>query len=240
MGDPMTTTAATAVSTPPRRRRRWLRWTLAGVAALIVLLVAAVAAAIKLQPESAPLALPSSVAAPTGPLDGPWQPSTGSLAGFRVQQTVIGLTSDVVGRTADVTGTVTLAGNQVTAANLRINLLALTSNGKQPAPQFGISLDTVHHPDATVILDQPIALDNAFATGGPTATTATGRLTLHGVTRTVSTTMTLRRDGPSIDITGTIPITFADWNIPTPKGYGAVGSLANHGTAEFLLILDHS
>lgn len=233
----MTTTATTTTTVAPRRRRRWLRWTLAGVAALVILLVAAVAAAVKLQPEPAPLGLPSSVAAPIGPLDGRWQPNIGSQAGFRVTQTVIGLTSDVVGRTADVTGTVTIADSRITAANLRVNLLTLTSNGTKPAPQFGISLDTQNHPDADVSLDQPLDLDSAFASGATTVATATGQLTLHGVTRTVSATVTIRRDGPAIDVAGAIPVTFADWNIPTPEGYGVIGSLADRGTAEFLLIL---
>lgn len=229
----MTPTTATG----PRHR---LRWILAGAAILSILLLAAVAVAVKLQPAPTPLALPPSVAAPARPLDGEWQVSTGSLAGFRVPQTVLGLTSNVVGRTSDVTGTVAVANGQVTAASVHINLLALTSSGKKPPPQFGISLDTQNYPDATVTLDQPLTLDGAFASGAPTTATATGRLTLRGVTRTVSALVNVRRDGPAIDVAGSIPVTFADWNIPTPKGYGAVGSLADHGTAEFLLILRHS
>jgi hypothetical protein len=34
-----------------------------------------------------------------------------------------------------------------------------------------------------------------------------------------------------------IPITFSSWDIRGPSGYGLLGSLANHGVAEFLLIL---
>ncbi|HEV8566417.1 MAG TPA: YceI family protein, partial [Actinoplanes sp.] len=223
----------------PRRKHRRLRWILAGIAVLVVFIVAAVAVAIKLQPTPAPLALPASAAAPVGPLDGTWQVTSGSVAGFRIQQTVLGLTSDVVGRTEDITGTVVIAGGQATTATVRINLLALTSAGK-PAPQFGISLDTQHHPDATVGLVRPVALDDRFASGATTTITAAGQLTLHGVTRTVTVPLSARRDGANLDVAGSIPVTFANWGIAGPKGYGVLGSLADHGIAEFLLVLQRN
>jgi polyisoprenoid-binding protein YceI len=225
------------MTSTPTPRRHWLRWILVSVAILVVVLVAGIAVAVKLQPTAAPLALPASAAAPSGPLDGAWQVTTGSTAGFRVPQTVLGLTSEIVGRTKEVTGTVSVAGGQVNAASVRINLLALTSNGKEPAPQFGISLETQKYPDATVTLAQPVALDGGFAAGTAAGTPASGQLTLHGVRRTVSTVLQVRRDGSAIDVAGSIPVTFADWGIATPKGYGPIGSLAGHGTAEFLLVL---
>ncbi len=220
----------------PRRKHHRLRWILAGIAVLVVFIAAAVAMAIKLQPTPAPLALSASAAAPVGPLDGTWQVTSGSVAGFRIQQTVLGLTSDVVGRTDDITGTVVIAGSQVTTASLRINVLALTSAGK-PAPQFGISLDTQHHPDAIVGLARPVTLDDPFASGATTTVTAAGQLTLHGVTRTVTVPLSARRDAANMEVAGSIPVTFADWGIAGPKGYGMLGSLADHGVAEFLLVL---
>jgi polyisoprenoid-binding protein YceI len=234
-----TTAPRPPTTSPPERRRRkhhWLRWILAGSTVLIVFIVAVVAMAVKLQPTPAPLALPASAAAPVGPVDGTWQVVSGSVAGFRIQQTVLGLTSDVVGRTEDVTGTVAIAGGQVTEVNLRVNLLALTAGGK-PAPQFGISLDTRRYSDATVGLARPVALDARFASGAITRLTAPGQLTLHGVTRTVDVPLSARRDGANMAVAGSIPITFADWGIARPKGYGMLGSLADHGVAEFLLVL---
>ncbi|MFI1990967.1 YceI family protein [Actinoplanes sp. NPDC020271] len=213
----------------PRRKRHWLRWTLAGVAALLVLLVAGAVAAVKLQPVPSPLTLPVNPAPSSGPLNGAYQPTTGSLAGFRIQQSFLGVTSEMVGRTPDITGTVTATGDRVTAASLRINLLALTSGGKKPAPQYNISLDTEHYPDATVTLTQPVALSQVA--------TATGTLTLHGVTRTVTATMSIRQDGAGLDVAGSLPVAFADYRLAQPTGYGSLGSLADHGTAEFLLLL---
>lgn len=228
----------TGVAERPRRKRHWLRWILAGFAVLLVLLVAVVVAAIKLQPVPAPLALPPSAAAPVGPLDGTWQVASGSAAGFRIQQTVLWTTSDVVGRTEGVTGTVVIADGKATVAKLRIDLLSLTSGGKA-APQFGTSLETQRYPLATVDLVRPVTLDGSVASGAATTVNALGQLTLHGVTHGVTAALSVRRDGPNLDITGSFPVSFADWGIAGPKGYGALGSLADHGTAEFLLVLHH-
>jgi hypothetical protein len=46
-----------------------------------------------------------------------------------------------------------------------------------------------------------------------------------------------RRDGPVLEAAGSIPITFPTWGITQPGGFGILGSLADHGAAEFLLIL---
>lgn len=225
--------------TAPRRRRRLGRIA-AGVVAFVVLLLAAVAVAVKLQPTPAPLTLPAAAAAPEGPVDGGYTVAAGSVAGFRIQQTVLFLPSEVVGRTTDVMGTVTVAGDRVTAANVRVNLLTLTTGGKKPAPQFGISLDTKQYPVATVDLARPVSLDATALSGDSTTVTATATLTLHGVTRTVTVPLALRRDGGNLDIAGRVPVAFTDYSLAAPSGYGPIGSLADHGVAEFLLILDHA
>jgi polyisoprenoid-binding protein YceI len=213
-----------------------VRWVLASVAALIVILVAAVVGTVKLEPVAAPLALPASVAPPAGTVDGTWHAASGSVAGFRIQQTVLGASSYVVGRTEGIAGTVTIEGAQVTTANLRIDLRQLTSGGK-PAPQFNTSLETQRYPDATLSLVQPVGLGAAFASGATATITATGQLTLHGTTRSITVPLSVRRNGADVDVAGSTPVTFADWGIPKPPGYGFFGSLGNHGIAEFLLVL---
>jgi polyisoprenoid-binding protein YceI len=241
----MTATATPQTPVPnapqrPRRKRHWLRWTIAGAAALVILVVGLVAVAIKLQPVPAPLTLPATATAPAGPVDGTYQAASGSMAGFRIQQTVLGLTSDVVGRTTDITGTATIADGQVTTADLRVGLLALTTGNAKPAPQFGSSLDTQRHPDATISLTQPMTLDAAFTSGTTLTVNAAGTLTLHGVTHTVTVALSIRRNDTTIEVAGSVPVVFADYGITGPTGYGAVGSLADHGVAEFLLVLHRS
>ena len=219
------------------RRRRWWRWILGGVAAVVVLAVAATGAVVELTPGPAPLALPKNAAAPSGPLDGTWQVTKGSVAGFRVRETIIGFSNDVTGRTSDVTGTLTVSGAQVVRATFRVSLDAITVNGKARQPQLVQSLDTAAHPIAAVTLSGPVALPAAFSTGATVTRTAPASLTLNGTTRPVTVTLSARRDGTAIDAAGSLPVAFTDFGIKAPRGYGVFGSLAGNGKAEFLLIL---
>jgi polyisoprenoid-binding protein YceI len=223
----------------PARRRRWLRWALAAVAALVALLVLAVAAWIKLQPAPARLTLPvAAVLAPAGPVDGTWQVAAGSTAGFRVQESALGFRNDAVGRTRAVTGTIIVSAGQVTSARLRVDLTAIRVNGKAQ-PQFAASLGVRRYPAATFTLTRPVPLSPSFTTGSIFTATAAGRLAMHGTARPVTVTLRARRDGSAVQLAGSIPVAFRGWAIRGPKGYGFLGSLADHGIAEFLLILRH-
>ncbi len=218
-----------------RRGHRWGRRIVFGVVALLVLVVLGSWALIKLQSTLAPLALPTaSPAAPAGTLDGTWAVSAGSVAGFRVPETAFGMSNDVVGRTTAVSGTVVISGDQVTSAMFRIDLAVLTVNGK-PQPQFAKSLDTQSFPEATFTLAKPVELGSSFASGATVRVSATGRLTMNGVTHLVTATVSARRDGAALEVAGSIPVTFSAWGIKGPAGYGFFASLANHGTAEFLV-----
>ena len=82
-----------------------------------------------------------------------------------------------------------------------------------------------------------MTLSPAFASGATVRVTATGLLELNGVSRQVTFTMSGRRAGTALQVAGSIPVTFSAWDIRGPAGYGLLGSLANHGMAEFLLFL---
>jgi polyisoprenoid-binding protein YceI len=223
---------------PPRpaRRRRWARRLLLGAAALLALIVLASWAFVKFQPTLAPLALPATAAQPpAGPVDGTWSVSSG-VAGFRVAETALGLSNDTVGRTTAVSGSLAIAGGRVTGAAFRVDLTAITLKGK-PQPQFVTSLHTGRFPVATVTLASPAAFGSSLGTGGTVRVTAAGRLSLNGVTRPVTVTVSARRDGTNLEIAGSIPVAFSRWDINGPGGLGFLGSLADHGVAEFLLTL---
>jgi len=221
---------------PPRRRRGW-RWILGGMAALVVLAIGATGAVVTLTPGPAPLALPKDAAAPSGPLDGTWHVTAGSVAGFRVRETILGFSNDVTGRTGDITGMVVVAGAQVSRATFRVSLGALTVGGKTRQPQLVKSLGVTAHPVATVTLTRPVPLPAAFSAGATVTRTAAATLTLNGITRPVTVTLSARRDGTAIEAAGMLPVAFSDFRITGPSGYGVFGSLASDGTAEFLLVL---
>jgi polyisoprenoid-binding protein YceI len=233
-------TPAPAVLRGSSRRRHWWRWLLAAAGALVCIVIAAVGLFIKLQPAPPPLTLPTARAsAPAGPLGGTWTVAAGSVAGFRVQESALGFSNDVVGRTSAVTGTLTISSGRVTQATLRVDLATIKVNGKAQ-PQFARSLGTRAHPAATFALAQPVSLGSSFVAGATITRTATGRLTMHGVSHPVTVTISGRRDGSQLQAAGSIPVAFTSWGIKAPGGLGFLGSLANHGTAEFRLILHRS
>jgi polyisoprenoid-binding protein YceI len=225
---------------PPRRRRRWLRRTLIALGVVIVLLVATVQLYVAFAPVPAPLALPAAAGKPTGPLPGAWEITKGSAAGLRIGQTVLFVSGDVVQRTHSVTGELTASATAVTAATFTVDLTTLTDDGTasgQKTPQVAISLDTRHHPEATITLTRPLPLDPAIDSGATVTANAPAELTLRGQTHPVTITVTAHRDGAHLRAAGAFPVAFADWDIPAPEEYGPLGSLADHGTAEFLLVL---
>jgi polyisoprenoid-binding protein YceI len=233
-------TDETSQQTPTRnipsrsRKHHWWRWLLASVV-VIILLVGAIASFIK-APAPSPLALPTAASMPVGPLDGTWDVATGSVAGFRVQQSAVGASNDLVGRTNVVKGTITVTDSQVTSATLRMDLTTIKVGGKT-SPQFEASLDTPGNPSATFALTQPMMLSTSFTSGATLKGTATGQLSMHGTSHPVTFTISERRDGAALQFSGSTPIALSDWGIKGPQGYGFLGSLANHGAAEVLLVL---
>lgn len=224
----------------PGRRRRWWRWTLAGVITLAVIVVGGAAIFVRSQPSAAPLTLPSGAARPpAGPADGIWDVTAGSAAGFRIRESALGFGGDVTGRTTAVTGTVTIAGDRVTSAVFRIRLTAIRVGGK-PSPQFAASMDTAAYPDATITLTGPVPLPARFGAGRTVTAAFPGQLTLRGLTRPVTITVSARRDGAMVEAAGALPVASARWGITLPAGFGFLGGLSSGATAEFLLILHRS
>lgn len=210
---------------------------LAAIAALAVVVVSAVVLYVKGEPSAPALPLPAgAVRPPSGQLEGTWHVADGSVAGFRLKQTVLGMGNYIGGHTSAVTGSVVLSGDRVISATLRVQLTAIKVSGKTQ-PQFGASLGTSQHPVAAFTLSAPVALSPAFAAGGTTTVRATGQLAMNGITHLATVTMSARRDGTVLQAAGTIAVSFARWDIKQPAGFGFLGSLASHGDAEFRLVL---
>jgi hypothetical protein len=85
-----------------------------------------------------------------------------------------------------------------------------------------------------------VTVDPAIDSGAPVTMTTRADLTLRGQTHSVEITLSARRDGALLRAAGSIPVTFSTWDIPNPQGYGPFGSIADHGTAEFLLVLQRT
>jgi polyisoprenoid-binding protein YceI len=234
-------------------RRRWLRWVIAAAGAVVVLAVGGPFVYIHFieGPAPAPLSLKpgggqssSPAAAATSPvtgtpgsssLAGMWRAGSGSVVGYRVDEVLLGQGNVAVGRSSSVTGNLEIRGTTVTAAEFSVPMASIHSDQSQRDAQFdGRIMDVASYPTGTFTLTKVIDLGSVPAVGVVRTYTATGNLTLHGHTRTVTFTVSAERTGSAIKISGSIPVLFARWAIPNPS-FGSFVTTQNHGVLEFLL-----
>jgi polyisoprenoid-binding protein YceI len=190
---------------------------------------------------------PSGSDAPAGTLsggiDGTWSldPSQPSFVGYRVQEQLAGIGGNTaVGQTTAVTGSLSLGGTTVSEVSISADLTQLKSNDDRRDGQLrqrGLETDTF--PTATFKLTQPMDLGSVPANGQTISVTATGQLTLHGVTKTVAIPLQARLDGGTIEVVGSLEITFGAYAITPPTSFIAL-SVADHGTLELHLYFTKS
>jgi polyisoprenoid-binding protein YceI len=179
----------------------------------------------------------SGQAAGATSLPGTWAVATGSRAGYRVNEVLVGQNNVAVGRTNSVAGHLTIRRATVTAGSFTVKMDTIRSDRSRRDAQFdGRIMDVATYPTGTFTLTRSIGLAPVPATGKVQSYRATGNLTLRGHTRQVTFGLKAERTATQIRISGSIPITFADWGIPNPSFAGFV-TTENHGVLEFLLVL---
>ena len=170
--------------------------------------------------------------------DGTWkvQQGTDVFAGYRVQELFGGETIKVtaVGRTPGVDGTMTISGTQVTVVDISADMTQLKSD---KAPRDGQiktrGIETNSFPTATFKLTQPINLPGTPEKGKQIEVTATGELTLHGVTKTVEIPLKAVWNGGTITVAGGAKVAFSDFDIEPPTN--AIVSVDDNGEFELQL-----
>ena len=161
---------------------------------------------------------------------------TGTFVGYRVKEELATVgAQEAVGRTAAVTGSMTIDGTTISAVDITADLTQLQSDESNRDRQLQRQgIETATYPTATFKLTQPIELGSVPADGQVVDATATGDLTLHGVTKSVQIPLQARIDGGVISVAGSLPIQFADYGIQSPQGM-IVLSVEDHGTLELLV-----
>lgn len=215
-----------------------LRWLLAGTVLAVAALVGGPFVYINVVRGEAPAPLTlapestSSIAA--APSGGEWTASAGSQVGYRVNEVLFGQRAAAVGRTDAVTGSMKVDDTTIESARFTVDMTTVRSDQDRRDRQFnGRIMDTTTYPTSTFELSEPISFDAVPGEGEPVTRSVSGKLTLRGTTRTVTFDVTGRRTAGLIEVTGSIPITFAEWNIPNPS-FGAVAT-EDRGVLEFAL-----
>ena len=231
-------------------RRLWW-WVIVGVVVVVVLAVGGPFVYIHFieGPAPAKLTLPMSKttgagasksgsgSGTTASADGTWNVGSGSVVGYRVEEVLLGQDSTAVGRTSTVWGSLVISGSSVSKGSFVVNMASVVSDQSERNAQFdGRIMDVVTYPTATFVLTSPITLGTIPAVGTVEQYQATGNLTMHGVAKSISFTLSAERLGTQIDVLADIPIVFADWNISNPSVGGFVTTQSS-GTLEVLLHL---
>jgi polyisoprenoid-binding protein YceI len=153
---------------------------------------------------------------------GTWTLVTGDRAtyfvGYQIEETLRGEATTATGTTGTYTGSLTLADQSLTTLELAVDMTTLESDeGFRDDSIRSEGLETTRFPEAGFIVTEPVALSRAPTIGEPINLDVTGDLTLHGVTKTRTVAVEARWNGDTIDVTGEIPITLADYSIVAPR-----------------------
>ena len=220
---------------PGKMRRNLIVAAAAGIAVIVLMGVGAYAyffSGLRSSPASlglstSPSPNPSRNTGSSG-LAGTWKATTGSLAGYRVQELFASESSKhlAVARTSSVSGGLTVSGDasgyQVSSITLSADLTSLHSVdqvvGRNVTQRDGVvsrQLNVQQFPNATFTA-------SSASVPGPITTsqvdvTVAGKLTIHGVTKDVTATAKAQVVGGNIEIAGTITINMTDYGVTPPQ-----------------------
>ncbi|QWT23618.1 YceI family protein [Subtercola sp. PAMC28395] len=197
----------------------------------------------------------STLADPPG-LSGSWALSAESWAGYSVGADLGGDSVTLSGVTSQVSGSMTLDNGTITAAEVTVDVDPVTTGNSvtdsllhNTAAQN--AAHTAEFPTATFSLVSPAvaalpATDSAtpspstespstpLPSAGPATIHATGNLTMHGVSHSISVDLQVSHSATSVTVQGSIPITFADYDVTAPDlGFASVN---DSGSITFSLV----
>jgi polyisoprenoid-binding protein YceI len=178
---------------------------------------------------------PPRPAGATTTVDGTWQIAAASEVGYRVNESINGFKTTANGRTQSITGSFVIAGAKATSGQWTVDMTTFHSDESRRDGQFnGRVMDVAQFPTSKFTLTSPIDFGGTPAEGGSVKVKATGDLTLHGTTKSVTFDLTATWKNGRIGVLGNIPVVFADYGIPNPSR--ATIATDDHGLLEFVLI----
>jgi polyisoprenoid-binding protein YceI len=180
-------------------------------------------------------ATPDTTPTPATGVDGTWNVTDESEFGYRVEEVLFGVNTTAAGRSNQITGSMEIRGTTVTDASFTVDVGSITSDEPRRDTQFrGRVMEVDQYPQATFTLSAPIDFGTIPAAGDQITASATGELTLHGVTQQVTFDVTAELSDNSIGVLGNIPIRFADYQIDNPSISRI--TTEDNGLLEFILV----
>ena len=174
-------------------------------------------------------------------LAGAWSLAAGgdSFVGYRVREELVGIgAKTAVGRTSAVSGALEFDGSAITVVSVQADLTQLRSDdSRRDRALRGRGIETSTFPTASFELTEPIVIAGTPEEGVPVSAAAVGRLTLHGVTRTVEVALDGQLSGGRVVVVGSTEIEFSDYEIVAPSA-PIVLSIEDRGVMEFQLVFE--
>lgn len=190
-------------------------------------------------PETSAAVSDATDAGVSGDASGAWAITSGSTVNYRVTESINGFDTEGVGSTESVTGSLTISGTTATAADFTVDMTTFESDESRRDGQFNGRIMAVDEfPTATFVLTSPIEFGAIPAPGEVVTATATGDLTLRGVTQSVTFEVNAAYDNDIIGVQGNIAVEFADYGIPNPSF--ATISTEDNGLLEFVLAFERA
>lgn len=182
----------------------------------------------------------------TGEISGEWvvdtsigdfsfEDATASFVGFRIQEELASIgATEAAGRTPTIDGRLVIDGTTVTEATITADMTDIVTNNSRRDNRVQDALSTREFPNATFALTAPFDVNLELSDGEQFAVTASGDLTIAGVTNAVEFPLEAQVVGDVVVVVGSLDIDFADWNVQVPSA-AAVVSAENHGPIEMQL-----
>lgn len=209
----------------PRKKRK-LGTYIVGAIALILVAVAGFAA-FSFTNDNGPK--PFALTAAPGSAsfkDGAWKLKDGE-AGYRAQEKAFGLGHEVVGRTTAMSGEATMSAGGLQSAQISVKLDSFTVNGKPHAASSQV-LGADKNPTAQFLVESATPLP-----GDGSSVDVPGTLTLNGVTKPVTLSMTVAASSESsAQAVGHTTVDVTAWNV-TPPSEAGMFSIDKSVTIEF-------
>ena len=170
-------------------------------------------------------------------VDADWNVTTASELRYRVKETLNGLSTEAVGKTNSIAGTLTLSGTSASAAEFTVDMTTFTSDESRRDAQFNSRIMQVDQfPTGVFTLTSPIDFGVVPAEGAEITASATGDLTLHGVTKSVTFDLTAKLANGKVGVLGQIPVRFSDYDVESPSIATIVTE--DNGLLEFVLVFE--
>src|SRR5207247_6683660 len=137
------------------------KWSIVGVVAVLAVAVGGVFVYARVDTAPPKLALTTdsttastdSTAAPasaSGDIAGKWRPTSKSVVGYRVNETLFGASNEAYGRTSQVAGSMAISGTTISSVDLTVDMNSVSSDRTQRDGQFrGRIMQTSTYPTAT-------------------------------------------------------------------------------------------